>query len=1336
MAQLAIAAAGAVAGFAVGGPGGAKIGWAVGSLVGSQFGPKENVQGPRLSDLKVTSGSYGDVIPWAAGHPRVAGQVWWSSQRREESQTSEQGKGGGATQTTYTYTVDILYGLVDREILYVARIWSNGKLIWTASSESDEDSLSTSQNNPPWDRITIYTGSSTQLPDPTYEAAVTNAPAYRGRGTVFIEGLQLGNSGVIPNLTFEVVIDGQLTYLDKGFLSQFEVLTSPTTIEATLGPDINLTGSEAISTSVKKFGTGSVAIASGTVDTPTTMTLDITGKSWRVEGWSYVSTDTGRLVRIDSSVNSYRIDLEVDTRPASFGPVTVNYLSSLGSGGGTPTGAPTPTPSNRPPKNQWLHWSIQYTKATGYVLFHVNGYYWGRMMTVAGVPFTGDAFNRITFGGGSGDGYADSTLYRYFDDDEEALLYPAADIAVPTEPFEPPPYAYTSVEVDDDTLQNVVEALCARAGMPTGTYGATALSAITKPVRAIAVGQVTSARAVLEILMSAYFFEAFATDKLYFVPRAGSVVDALDLDDLATGIEQAETESLPMQVGSNAEISAQVAVSYMNVFSDYNTAAEQSDRLLTGQVNTASVQLPMAFTAEEAKGIADAMVIDGYASRVTGSLSLPIEYAELQPTNVVTVPDDEGSTYRVRMVRRVDEGNVLKFDWVLDDATAVESAGITSEDYTPVISVALPGVTEMALLDVPLLRDDDNYLGHYVAATSHSTTWPGASIQRSLDDVEYTEAAVISERGTLGVTTTTLGNWTGGNVFDEVNTVTVDVGSTGTLSSSTRDAMLADTEVNAMQIGDEVIRFRTATGGAGVYVLSGLLRGQKGTEWAMSGHAIGEQVVLLRLQGLRYVTIDLPSVGATRYYKGVTRGRALSTADSESFTCDAVSLLPLYPVDIRRTVNAANEIILTWNRRTRLSSAFLATTGVPLGEATESYSVDVVLISGGVLKRTITSSAPTITYTAAQQTADGVTGSTAIRFDVYQMSTVVGRGRAGSLSTVGAVTPRAQITALTVGGTYASGANLYATLGGVTYSYTSTVPDATLSGIAASFAAIIDAATAYSAAAVGPVVNVTGPVSTAFSVVAGVTAGDNTLTWNLTQTASATVAGVGNGILFGWKNLSDPGGENAYPFGMHFNLLVQRTSPALNLIYTVTNSEAGGFTDYRILPGLIGAFISKFNASGAAATYGLSMTPNDYPNGTVKLTTPASEPFNWTVQANSNIPSVSGLGANLASGIEPATLRPQIVTLTLSGTPTTGWVYRATLAGVNFDYTATGGDTTMALVATGLASVIDADGDYIASAVGAVITITHASNNVAFTYSGTIIASTVTVTAANTQEAA
>lgn len=1337
MAQLAIAAAGAAAGFAIGGPGGAQIGWAVGSMVGAQFGPKQKSYGPRLEDLKVTGSEYGQTIPWAAGHPRIAGQVWWASQRREIGTTTSQGKGGGgAESTSYTYEVDILYGLVNRQILGVSRIWSNGKLIWTSLADSDTDSLVNSQNEAPWDRITVYSGANGQMPDPAYDAAVANAPAYRGRGTVFIEGLQLGNSGVIPNLTFEVVIDGEEVFADKGFLNQFDALTDATHVESTLGPDVTLTGSEALDTSIKKWGVSSVNTASGSVDTPLSITLDITDKHWRVEGWAY-ARNKGPIVTIDKTGSPfYSITLTLNNSLVT-GVFQYNWASDVSSGGGSTVGGV----STLITLNTWFHWALEYNKTTGFVRVKADGRDYGQLGSTSGVPFTGDAFKRIVLGGGSGgfitNANFDSTLYRYYDTEDEALLYGSGAYTVPTGPFEPPPYAYQTIDPYDDTLQNVVEDLCEAAGMPVGTYDATALASITKPVRAFVLSQVATSRSAIEQLMSAYFFEAYVTDKLYFVPRAGSVLDTIDADDMGAGLEAPDDETLPTQVGSDLEIPAQVSVSYSNVDADYTTATEHSDRLLSGQVSTSVVQLPMGFTSAEGKGIADAIVVDGYASRVTGTFSVPLAYAERTPTDVVAVPDADGNVYRVRIVRRTDEGPLLRFEWVLDDATAIESAGITSEDYTPTVGVALPGETVMEVLDIPLMRDAENTLGHYVAATSSGTTWPGASISRSLDDVEFSEAARVSERGILGVTTTTLGNFTGIG-FDERNTVTVSL-SYGTLSSSTRAGLLADASVNNIMIGAELVRFRTATFVSdGIYTLSGLLRGQKGTEWAMAGHTSSDVVVLIQTAGIRYVAIDLPSLSAERFYKGVTLGKSLASVTGESFTCEGVSLKPLAPVNLRRTVGTGNQITVTWNRRTRLACTFTGAAGisVPLGELTEAYEVDVVLIAGSVLKRTLSVTSASAIYTAAMQTADGIGASTPIRFDVYQMSAVVGRGYVASLTTAGAVTPLPQITTLTVGGSFATGAALYATLGGVTYNYTSVGGDTNLDGIAASFAAIIDAAAAYTAAAVGSVITVTGAVSASFPVVAGVSAGDNTTTWALTQTASATVAGVGNNIYFGWQNLSDPGGTNAYPFGMNFNLLVQRGDPPLNLFYTVTNADAGGFTDYRILPGLIGAIRSEVSATGDDATYGFSITSNDPVNGTSTLTTPASEPYNWTLQVNTNIPAVSGLSANAANGVTPATLRPQIVTLTLAGTPVTGNVYRATLGGVNLDYTATGGDTTMALVAAGLSGVIDAHGDYLASAVGAVITITHASNNVPFTYSATVIASTVTLTAATTQEAA
>ena len=84
---------------------------------------------------------------------------------------------------------------------------SKVELIYTALAVSDNASASASAFTDKWTALRVHTGDAAQLPDPVYEAAVGigNAPAYRGRATLMIEGLQLGNSGQVPVLTFEVL---------------------------------------------------------------------------------------------------------------------------------------------------------------------------------------------------------------------------------------------------------------------------------------------------------------------------------------------------------------------------------------------------------------------------------------------------------------------------------------------------------------------------------------------------------------------------------------------------------------------------------------------------------------------------------------------------------------------------------------------------------------------------------------------------------------------------------------------------------------------------------------------------------------------------------------------------------------------------------------------------------------------------------------------------------------------------------------------------------------------------------------------------------------------------
>jgi hypothetical protein len=475
--------------------------------------------------------------------------------------------------------------------------------------------------------------------------------------------------------------------------------------------------------------------------------------------------------------------------------------------------------------------------------------------------------------------------------------------------FAPPTAAFV---IDDalitstpDSIGNITSDLCLRAGLTAGQIDVTGLSTITRTVRGMALAQIAPTRQALELLMSTYFFEMVTSDKIYFRPRGAASVASIPYLDLGASTGDEPSEPLALRQANELEIPAQIALSYINASDDYQTDTQYSDRLVSAAAGTlATLQMAICMTPAEAKAVADTMLLDQAASVVSTQLALLGDYCRLEPTDAVTVSDADGSTFRLRLVKKTDAYPLLTFDAVLDDTSVLTSQGITSTDYTSSTVVAAAVGALIELMDIPILQDADDDAGFYVAAKGDGTPYPGAAVYNSPDDVTYALDATVSESAVFGTCSTTLGDWTGPRVFDELNSVTVDVGD-GTLASSTRDAVLASIAVNAMLIGSELIQFVTATlVSTGVYTLSRLLRGGRGTEWAMVDHAASERCVLLRAAGLRRIVRTTSELGTARYYKGVTLGQALSSATAELFTDNAVGLKPFSPFDLRAQIRA------------------------------------------------------------------------------------------------------------------------------------------------------------------------------------------------------------------------------------------------------------------------------------------------------------------------------------------------------------------------------------------------------------------------------------------------
>jgi hypothetical protein len=253
--RTALTIVGQVAG-AYFGPIGSAIGGMIGASIGGALWP-EQIEGPRLEGLQITSSSYGWPIPEVYGTVRTAGNIVWRyplDTYYEVATTEQQGKGGGPEVTTYTYYLDFAILLCEGPIAGVRRVWADQKLIYDVSAEetspgpdglpkvfgSSVEQLIASVGGKAVD-MRVYLGTEDQLPDPTIEAqvGVGNTPAYRGYAYLVFPYFNLTDFGNrIPNITVEVVRGVETTgprlwfernwglSYESGALSQFARIVS------------------------------------------------------------------------------------------------------------------------------------------------------------------------------------------------------------------------------------------------------------------------------------------------------------------------------------------------------------------------------------------------------------------------------------------------------------------------------------------------------------------------------------------------------------------------------------------------------------------------------------------------------------------------------------------------------------------------------------------------------------------------------------------------------------------------------------------------------------------------------------------------------------------------------------------------------------------------------------------------------------------------------------------------------------------------------------------------------------------------------------------------------
>lgn len=981
MAQLALTIVGSYFG---------PIGALAGSLLGGYLS-RPKFKAPDPGDLTAPELQYGAPIPYVFGTVVVTGAPVWISELRATEVEAETGKGGGSQVVGYTYSADIKFVIARikgaHDVIALTRVWRNGDLVWSARAGSDPDTSSASANTEHWDDIELRTGGPAQMPWTPYETAVgaSLAVADRHVTTICITNARFGNSKTPPVYRFEVITSGSASPGQVFWLLNNDgTLGTSTTVDTSSWAHA-VTVQNMVHSALAAFGSTGMAniTTSGGygLSSATSVPFDPSTTGLTLEGRARFAGDLGDgsyvMVGVDLDVGqSISLGVVDDVSP-DLKRLTLQLFDQTVS---TTSVAP---PSYPVGTAAFFAASVDYDPDTQTAVAYINGAqvlsltYSGTLPATTEITraFAGEASSGSHTAGDLAVDAVRFTLFR---------RYTSAHTPPTTAPTDDGGSLYTPGTVD---LDDVVSTLLNRTPITAALRDVTALNGV--PVRGfVATGNL---RGSIEQLGAFYNFGAVCSDKLYMRRRAASSAATLTYAELGAGVDQASEEPLELDRGNDDEVPRRITLSYVNINSDHDVGTVTGDRGEGRVDQTETAQVGIVANPGEAQAVVDGWILDRRAAATRFKTSVTDYYARLEPTDPITLTDLDGSTYRARIVSEDFALGVKSLNLVLDDASVFTQPGIASDYTTPTINVPNPGDTVLDLMDLPLLRDADNDPGFY-AAVSGGTSWPGAVIAESADGVSYTQRLTVTANATRGQATTALGNWTGGNVMDHTNSVTIRIN--GTASSYTDDQVLSGA-ARAWLIGDEIIVARTATlVSAGTYTLSNLLRGQRGTEWAMGTHAADERVVALDASTLRRLTREAGQLDVEYSFKAPTIGRSLATTAAQTFTDTGVGLKPFSPADVEIDRDSSNNATITVRRRTRLSHRFLREgIDTPLGEADESYSVDAYTDGTyTTVAATFTFTGSSGSFTAAAQTTAGLTPGDPLYLAVHQLSAVVGRG--------------------------------------------------------------------------------------------------------------------------------------------------------------------------------------------------------------------------------------------------------------------------------------------------------------------------------------------------------
>ncbi len=547
------------------------------------------------------------------------------------------------------------------------------------------------------------------------------------------------------------------------------------------------------------------------------------------------------------------------------------------------------------------------------------------------------------------------------------------------------------------TVAEVVQDLTLRANITNSS-----VFHLDDNVRGYILGrQVPVFRAVLPLGVTFDFETTEQRGQIRYVKKSRSMKGSVELTSMgAHEPSNSPAQKSPIAYRNITEVSMpdEVSVTYKDPAMDYQINTQTAFRRKGNAINKISQELPVVIDADKARQVADRLLWGAWSNKTGAEFQLNDEWVRINPGDLLGIPAfDETIPMKVLRTTRGNNG-IIQFEATYEDPELYNSQAIGVAGPASNKSVEVPGETLFVPMDAPLLKDSDEPTGFYWGATGANSGWRGATIKRSSDGgTTFTKMSDISIRSPIGNVTGTLGDGQA-VMFDRTNTLTVTLTSASSTLESISELLVLNGN-NAAWVGPagggigEIIQFATATlVSAKTYDLTNILRGRLGTEHAMDSHSAGEVFVMLKFGALGTSEFSVNDWDKERSYKAISFLTDELLTDAQTFTNTGVRSKPLAPVHVEGSRNGSDDLTITWLRRSRLKAPGFGSGDAPLGETTEAYEVDI--LDGATVVRTIEITSETASYTAAEQTTDGLTPGDFVVVDVFQISSTRGRGYA------------------------------------------------------------------------------------------------------------------------------------------------------------------------------------------------------------------------------------------------------------------------------------------------------------------------------------------------------